>query len=111
MTDIGPFLISVDVILLILLTLLVKPLGTYMTNVFQGKRTFLSPAIVPLENLIYKAAGIKQMRHGLERLCKGLLLFNGLGLIVLFLILLLQGSFPSIPRIYGFSLPLAFNTP
>jgi len=31
----------------------IKPLGTYMTNIYQGKHTFLSPVLVPLENLIY----------------------------------------------------------
>jgi K+-transporting ATPase ATPase A chain len=46
--------------LLTVLTLLVKPLGIYMTNVYQGKRTLLSPVLVPLENLIYKVSGIKQ---------------------------------------------------
>jgi K+-transporting ATPase ATPase A chain len=43
---------------LIALTLFVKSLGTYMTNVFQDKRTLLSPILIPIENLIYKAAGV-----------------------------------------------------
>ena len=98
--------------LLTVLTLLVKPLGTYMTNVYQGNRTFLSPVLVPLENLIYKAAGIKQDEEmDWKDYAKALLLFNGLGLIVLFLILLLQGMLPLNPqRFPGFSLDLAFNT-
>ncbi len=97
---------------LIVLTLLVKPLGTYMTNVYQGKRTFLSPVLVPLESLIYKAAGIKHDEEmDWEDYAKALLLFNGLGLIVLFLILLLQGILPLNPQGFpGFSLDLAFNT-
>lgn len=98
--------------LLTVLTLLVKPLGTYMTNVYQGKRTFLSPVLVPLENLVYKAAGIKQDEEmDWEDYTKALLLFNGLGLIGLFLLLLLQGMLPLNPqRFPGFSLDLAFNT-
>ncbi|MCZ7382082.1 MAG: potassium-transporting ATPase subunit KdpA [Candidatus Methanoperedens sp.] len=97
---------------LIVLTLLVKPLGTYMTNVFQGKRTFLSPVLAPLENLVYKAAGIKHDEEmDWKDYAKSLLLFNGLGLIVLFLILLLQGMLPLNPQGFpGFSLDLAFNT-
>jgi K+-transporting ATPase ATPase A chain len=42
---------------------------------------------------------------------KAMLLFNGLGFIVLFLTLLLQGILPLNPQGFaGFSLPLAFNT-
>ena len=98
--------------LLIVLTLLVKPGGTYMTNVYQGKRTLLSPILVPLENLIYKAAGIKQDEEmDWKNYAKALLLFNGLGLIVLFLTLLFQGNLPLNPqRFPGFPLDLAFNT-
>jgi K+-transporting ATPase ATPase A chain len=106
------FDIGVMLFFLIVLTLLVKPLGTYMANVFQGKRTFLSPVLVPLENLIYKAAGIKQDEEmDWKEYAKALLLFNGLGLIILFLILLLQGMLPLNPQGFpGFSLDLAFNT-
>jgi len=98
--------------LLTVLTLLVKPLGTYMTNVYQGKRTFLSPVLVPLENLVYKAAGIKQDEEmDWEDYAKALLLFNGLGLIILFLILLLQGILTLNPQGFpGFPLDLALNT-
>ena len=97
---------------LTILTLLVKPLGTYMTNVYQGKRTFLSPILVPLENLIYKAAGIKQDEEmDWKDYAKTMLLFNCLGLIVLFLILLLQGILPLNPQGFsGFPLDIAFNT-
>jgi K+-transporting ATPase ATPase A chain len=106
------FDIGVMLFFLIVLTLLVKPLGTYMTNVFQDKRTLLSPILVPLENLIYKAAGIKQDEEmDWKDYAKALLLFNVLGIIVLFLILLFQDKFPLNPQGFpGFSLDLAFNT-
>ncbi|VVB92126.1 Potassium-transporting ATPase potassium-binding subunit [uncultured archaeon] len=97
---------------LIVLTLLVKPLGTYMTNVYQGKRTFLSPILMPIENLIYRAAGIKQDEEmDWKDYAKAMLLFNSLGFAVLFLILLLQGMLPLNPQGFpGFPLDLAFNT-
>ena len=97
---------------LIVLTLLVKPLGTYMTNVFQNKLTLLSPILIPLENLIYKAAGVKHDEEmDWKDYAKTMLLFNGLGLIILFLILLLQGILPLNPQGFpGFPLDLAFNT-
>jgi K+-transporting ATPase ATPase A chain len=105
--DIGGMLFFLTV-----LTLLVKPLGTYMTNVYQGKRTHLSPILAPLENLIYKAAGIKQDEEmDWKDYAKAMLLFNGLGFIVLFLTLLLQGILPLNPQGFpGFPLDLAFNT-
>ncbi|MCZ7398788.1 MAG: potassium-transporting ATPase subunit KdpA [Candidatus Methanoperedens sp.] len=97
---------------LTILTLLVKPLGTYMTNVFQNKRTLLSPILMPIEDVIYKVAGIKHDEEmDWKDYAKALLLFNGLGIIVLFLILLLQGILPLNPQGFpGFSLDLAFNT-
>jgi K+-transporting ATPase ATPase A chain len=113
MTDMGIFFdVGGMLFFLTVLTLLVKPLGTYMTNVYQSKRTFLSPVLVPFENLIYKVAGIKHDEEmDWKDYAKALLLFNGLGLIVLFLILLLQGILPLNPQGFpGFSLDLAFNT-
>ena len=43
---------------LLVLLLLVKPLGAYMAAVFEGRRTFLSPLLGPVERLIYRAAGV-----------------------------------------------------
>ncbi len=98
--------------LLTVLTLLIKPLGTYMTNVYQGKPALLNPVLLPLENLIYKAANVKHDEEmDWKDYAKALLLFNFLGLIVLFLILLLQGILPLNPQGFpGFPLPLAVNT-
>ncbi len=106
------FDIGVMLFFLIILTLLIEPSGTYMTNVYQGKRTFFSPVLVPLENLIYKAAEVKQDEEmDWKDYAKALLLFNGLGLIVLFPILILQGILPLNPQGFpGFPLDLAFNT-
>jgi K+-transporting ATPase ATPase A chain len=106
------FDIGMMLFFLIVLILLVKPLGTYITNVFQGKRTFLSPILMPLENLVYKLAGIKHDEEmDWKDYAKSLLLFNSLGIIVLFLILLFQGILPLDPQGFpGFDLPLAFNT-
>ena len=37
----------------VVVTLLVKPFGFYMTRVFNGERTFLSPLLRPLERALY----------------------------------------------------------
>jgi K+-transporting ATPase A subunit len=36
---------------------LTKPLGGYMTRVFAGERTFLSPVLLPVETLFYRLSG------------------------------------------------------
>ena len=43
--------------------LLVKPLGLYMAQVFEGRRNLLSPLLAPVERLFYAAAGIDQRRE------------------------------------------------
>src|SRR5258707_3789960 len=42
---------------------LVKPLGWYMTRVFNGERTFLSPVLRPLETALYWAGGVDERRE------------------------------------------------
>ena len=41
------------IIYLVVILALVKPLGSYMTRVYGGGRTFLRPVFGPLERLIY----------------------------------------------------------
>ncbi len=41
-----------------LVALLVKPLGGYMTRVFNGERTLLSPTLAPLERGLYRLSGV-----------------------------------------------------
>src|ERR1700741_4012153 len=42
---------------------LVKPLGGYMTRVFNGERTFLSPALRPVEIVLYRIGGVDERRE------------------------------------------------
>src|ERR1700760_2907891 len=42
---------------------LVRPLGGYMTRVFNGERTFLSPVLRPVEATLYWAAGVDPRRE------------------------------------------------
>jgi K+-transporting ATPase ATPase A chain len=41
-----------------ILVLLARPLGGYMTRVFEGERTFLSPILNPIERAFYALAGV-----------------------------------------------------
>ena len=42
---------------------LVKPLGGFMTRVFAGERTFLSPILGPVERGLYRLAGVDARRR------------------------------------------------
>jgi potassium-transporting ATPase potassium-binding subunit len=44
----------------VVVTLLVKPFGFYMTHVFNGERTLLSPVLRPVERLIYSMGRVNE---------------------------------------------------
>jgi K+-transporting ATPase A subunit len=46
------------VLFLLVVTALVRPVGGYLTRVFSGHRTWLDPALVPLERAIYRLTGV-----------------------------------------------------
>ena len=42
---------------------LVRPVGGYMTRVFTGERTFLSPVLHPIETVLYRVSGVDERRE------------------------------------------------
>ncbi|MCJ2090770.1 potassium-transporting ATPase subunit KdpA [Methylobacterium sp. E-005] len=91
---------------------LVKPLGSYMTRVFTGERTFLSPVLGPIERGLYRVSGIdaRQEQHWLAY-TGAVILFHVLGFAVLYAILRLQAVLPLNPADQTAVAPdLAFNT-
>ncbi|OSS41158.1 Potassium-transporting ATPase A chain [Desulfurella amilsii] len=100
------------VVFVVLLTALVKPLGNYITKVFEGEKTFLSPVFQPIENLIYKVSGIDPSHEmDWKEFAISMLIFNAIGFVVLFSILIFQQFLPLNPQHFkGFNLDLAFNT-
>lgn len=91
---------------------LVKPLGWYMTRIFEGKRTFLSPVLRPIERGLYAASGIdeRQEQHWLTY-AAAMLFFNAAGFLLLFLLQRLQGQLPLNPMEFGALTPYSsFNT-
>jgi K+-transporting ATPase ATPase A chain len=97
---------------LAVLMALVKPLGGFMARVYQGERTFLDPLFRPIERLSYRTAGIQpEDEMSWQGYALALLVFNGLGLAVLFMLQLVQGWLPLNPQHLGTVSPdLAFNT-
>ncbi len=91
---------------------LVKPLGLYMTRVFNGERTFLTPVLAPVERGLYRAAGLDARQEQTWLGYAGALVaFHVLGFLVLYGILRLQTLLPLNPVGQGEVAPdLAFNT-
>ncbi|TAE30895.1 MAG: potassium-transporting ATPase subunit KdpA [Candidatus Kapaibacterium sp.] len=87
-------------------------LGGFMANVFQGERTWLTPAFAPAERLIYKVSGIdSEEEMTWKKYATALLAFNALGFLTVFGLMLAQGVLPLNPQgINGTSVYLAFNT-
>jgi potassium-transporting ATPase potassium-binding subunit len=97
---------------LLILLLLVKPLGSYMARVYQGERTFVSPAIHPVERFIYRVLGIRADEEmDWKTYAIAMLLLNFVGLIFLYALLRLQSVLPFNPQNLGAVKPdLSFNT-
>jgi K+-transporting ATPase ATPase A chain len=96
----------------VLLILIVKPLGGYMTRVFSGERTFLTPVLRPIEIGLYRLSGVRedQEQHWVTY-AVAMLFFSVAGFISLYALQRLQASLPFNPAHLGpVGTDLAFNT-
>jgi potassium-transporting ATPase potassium-binding subunit len=96
----------------VVVTLLVKPFGFYMTRVFTGEQTFLSLLLRPLERALYRLSGVKEdeeqswLGYGLA-----MLTFSLMGFLALYVLQRLQAVLPFNPQhLDPVSPDLAFNT-
>jgi K+-transporting ATPase ATPase A chain len=89
-----------------------KPLGVYMTAVFEGRRTFLAPILGPVERGFYRLAGVDAAREQhWTSYALAMLVFNGLGFLALYALQRLQNILPFNPAEMSAVGPdLAFNT-
>jgi potassium-transporting ATPase potassium-binding subunit len=91
---------------------LVKPLGGYMTRVFNGERTFLSPVLRPVEAGIYWIGGVDERReqHWLTYTV-AMLLFHVGGFLIIYALMRLQAVLPFNPADQSaVAEDLSFNT-
>jgi K+-transporting ATPase ATPase A chain len=96
----------------VLLTALAIPLGGYMADVLEGRRTLLTPMLGGIERLGYRLAGIDPaVETGWKRYALSALSFNLVGLLVVYALQRLQGVLPlnpdHLPAVVDHS---AFNT-
>jgi K+-transporting ATPase ATPase A chain len=70
-------------------------LGAYMTRVFNGERTFLSPILRPVETVLYRIGGVDERREQTWVMyVVGMLLFHAGGFLILYALMRLQGVIP-----------------
>jgi len=78
---------------------LVKPLGWYMTRVFTGGRTFLTPILRPVELVIHRLGGVDEKREQhWTTYAVAMLLFHVGGFLILYLLMRFQAALPFNPQ-------------
>ncbi len=87
---------------LAVLLLLVKPLGSYMARIYQGKRTFLDRVLGPVERFIYRLSGVRSDEDmNWKTYAIAVMVFNVLGLLLVYALQRLQGFLPLNPQGLG----------
>lgn len=92
--------------------LLAKPMGSYMTAVFERRKTFLDPVLAPCERLLYRATRVdadEEMRW--TEYTAAMFGFSAATLLLTYLVERSQGLLPLNPQhLPGVESVLAFNT-
>src|SRR5467141_3912413 len=97
---------------LLVIFLLTKPVGIFMTRVFSGEKTFLDPFLRPIERVVYRLTGIDE-KHEMRwtEYAIAMLLFSGVSMALLYLIERTQKWLPFNPQKFPNVEPgLAFGT-
>lgn len=97
---------------LIILIALAVTLGNYISNVIEGKNTFLSCILKPIETFLYKFFKVDEdAQMDSKHYIVSVLLFSVIGFIFLFVLLLLQKFLPLNPQHFnGVNWATAINT-
>ncbi|MFZ0912121.1 MAG: potassium-transporting ATPase subunit KdpA [Candidatus Korobacteraceae bacterium] len=100
-------------IFLALILAVTKPMGVFMTRVFNRERTFMDPVLRPIERLIYRLTGVDE-NHEMRwtEYAFAMLLFSAVSMLLLYLMQRVQGHLPFNPQKFAGVTPehLAFNT-
>jgi K+-transporting ATPase ATPase A chain len=82
--------------------MLTRPLGWYMADVFEGRRTFLSGILAPVERFIYRLSGIDPERQQeWKAYSASCLAFSLVSALFFYAHLRLQGFLPMNPQHFG----------
>src|SRR5271167_2766810 len=99
---------------LIIVLLVTKPIGLYLTRVFAGERTWLSPVCVPIERFFYRLSGVNpEEEQKWTQYMIAVLVFSVVGMLLLYLLERTQQWHTPLFNPQGFGpveQQLAFNT-
>jgi potassium-transporting ATPase potassium-binding subunit len=100
------------IVFFLIVLAITKPLGLYMTHVFEGERTWLTLVLRPLERLIYRLCGVSEEQEMTwYAYAFSVLAFSLVGLAYLYALLRTQQWLPFNPQHIGNMTPdLAWNT-
>ena len=100
------------IVFLLLVLAITKPVGVFITRVFNRERTFMDPVLRPIERLIYKLCFVDE-NHEMRwtEYAFAMLLFSVVSMLLLYLMQRVQGYLPLNPQKFA-AVPqaLAFNT-
>jgi potassium-transporting ATPase potassium-binding subunit len=97
-----------------LILLVTKPVGLFMSRLFQGERTFLHPVLRPVEVLIYRLGGVRETdEQRWTQYAASVLSFSFFAFLITYGFIRLQGLLPLNPQAFAGALQKpdqAFNT-
>ncbi len=100
------------VLFIVTVLVLAKPMGSYMTRVFEHRRTWLDPVLGPCERLVHRATGVRadeEMRW--TEYAAAMLIFSAMSALMTYLVERLQVYLPLNPQhLAGVEPVLALNT-
>src|SRR5271169_167513 len=99
-------------VFLVLILAVTKPMGVFMTRVFNRERTFMDPVLRPVERLLYRLTGVDE-NHEMRwaEYAFAILLFSVVSMLLLYLMERVQGFLPFNPqKMAAVPQALAFNT-
>lgn len=99
-------------IYIFILLICIKPLGIYIASVYECKAGILDKVIGPIERLTYRLCAISPKQEmGWKTYAFSMLIFNALGIILLYILQRAQLYLPFNPQQFsGVAPDLAFNT-
>src|SRR5271165_700840 len=115
MTGNGWFQILLFFVCVVLVT---KPIGVYLSRVFERKFTWLDPILRPIERLIYRVSGIQEEKEmGWTEYGVAMLTFSGVSLLLLYLVERIQHwlpwnpqNLPNVPSDLAWNTAVSFTT-
>ncbi len=104
--------VSMLAVFLVLLLVVAWPLGRYLAKVYSGEKTIFDKVLNPIAKVIYRLGGVDdKQKMNWRQYAGALVVFNVFGMILVFLIQVLQDVLPwnpaNLPPVAG---DLAFNT-